>query len=155
MHISISTEYAIHSILYMVVHQDHPIILVSDIAHALKIPESYLAKVFRNLAKTGLIRSFRGAKGGYSIGRSPEKITLKDVVKAVEGDTPIYQCLAERRGCHGQDVCKVIEAFETAEEHFYDQLEKVNFKDLKEHALQYSELMATTMDNPRCKRDSK
>ncbi len=154
MHISISTEYAIHSILYMVVHQDHPILLVSDIARALNIPESYLAKVFRNLAKTGLIRSFRGAKGGYSLGRSPEEITLKDVVKAVEGNIPIYQCLAERRGCYGQDICKVVAAFKAAEEHLYNQLEKINFKDLKDFTIRNADRMATTMNDPKCKRDS-
>jgi Rrf2 family protein len=139
----------------MVVHQDHPILLVSDIAHALNIPESYLAKVFRNLAKTGLIRSFRGAKGGYSLGRSPEKITLKDLVKAVEGDTPIYQCLAARRGCDGQDICEVIATFDVAEDHLYDELGKVNFKQLKEFTLRNPDRMAITLNNPRCKREAK
>lgn len=154
MHVSISTEYAIHSVLYMVVHQDHPILLVSDIAQALNIPESYLAKVFRNLAKTGIIRSFRGAKGGYSLGRQPEDITLKDLVRAVEGNTPVYQCLAERRGCHGQDICEVIATFESGEEQFYNQLEEVNFKDLKEFAIRNADRMAITMSNPKCKRNS-
>ena len=155
MHISISTEYAIHSVLYMAIHQNHPVILVSEIAEALKIPESYLAKVFRNLAKSGLIRSFRGAKGGYSLGRSPAKITLDDLVKVIEGQTPMYQCLAERRGCGAEKICNIITAFNEAEERMYRHLKKVNFEDLKDFALRHSEVIAMPTNNPPSKRDSK
>ena len=59
------------------------------------------------------------------------------------------------RGCQGEDICEVIAGFEAAEEHLYDQLGKVNFKELKEFTLRNSDRMAITMNNPKCKRDSK
>jgi len=54
-------------------------------------PSSYLAKVFQLLAKAGLVKSFRGAKGGYRLALPPESITLKHITQAIEGANPLLQ----------------------------------------------------------------
>ena len=154
MRISTSTEYALHSLLYMAVHHDHRIILVSEIGKAQNIPISYLAKVFRTLAKAGVIRSYRGSKGGYSLGKSPEQITMRDVVEALEGNTPIFQSLGERRGCKAGEECLIRETFQSAHNKMYEELEKVTLKDIVECAIRLGYNMDWLMKNPPNKRDN-
>ena len=127
--------------------------MVSEIAVAQNIPVSYLAKVFRNLAKTGVIRSYRGSKGGYSLGRPPEKITLKDVVEAMEGSGPMFQSLGERRGCKVGLLCLLKDTFTTAQNKMYAELEQINFDDLKRYAFEQAANMDWLMKHPPNERD--
>jgi Rrf2 family iron-sulfur cluster assembly transcriptional regulator len=154
MHISASTEYAIHSVLYMAIHQDYPVILVSDVAKAQNIPASYLAKVFRILAKNGVIRSYRGSKGGYSLSHRPERITVKDVVEAIEGTTPMFQPLGKRRGCGIEIPCIIQNVFRNAQESMLNELERVNFQDLIDYARNNAKNMAWLMKNKPNSRES-
>ena len=134
MQLSISTEYALHSVLYMAVHSDKGVMLVSTIAEAQKIPASYLAKVFRLLAKAGVIRSFRGSKGGYSLGRNPDQISIREIVEAIEGRRPLFQSLGIRRGCKAGALCKLQEIFHSAERQMYQELENATIQDLIDYA---------------------
>ena len=153
MQISVSTEYAIHSILYMATHKTHRIVLVSEIGNAQNIPISYLAKVFRILAKTGVVRSFRGSKGGYTLAKSPDQITIREVVEAMEGRTPLFESLGERRGCKAGSECKIQETFRSAHDKMYEELERVTFQDLVDDALEHAGNVEWLINNPPSKRD--
>jgi Rrf2 family iron-sulfur cluster assembly transcriptional regulator len=153
MQISVSTEYAIHSILYMAMHKNHRIVLVSEIGSAQNIPISYLAKVFRILAKTGVVRSFRGSKGGYSLAKSPDQITIREVVEAMEGRTALFESLGERRGCKAGVECKIQETFQAAHNKMYQELERVTFQDLVDDAMEHVSKVEWLVNNPPSKRD--
>ena len=155
MQLSVSTEYAIHSVLYLAMHSDRNVILVGEIAKAQNIPGSYLAKVFRILAKAGVIRSFRGSKGGYSLGRPPDNVTLEEVVEAIEGHTPLFQSLGMRRGCKAGALCKLQETFQTAEKHLYQDLEQVTIQDLMDYAIKNADNMGWLMQDVPKIRDRK
>ena len=137
----------------MAMHKNHRVVLVSEIGQAQHIPISYLAKVFRILAKTGVVRSFRGSKGGYSLVRSPDEITLAEVVEAMEGSVAMFQSMGERRGCKAGAECKIRETFQAARDRMYEVLEEVTFQDLVDDALQRADAMEWLVGNPPHKRD--
>ncbi len=56
------------------------------------LSETFLSKVFGKLSKAGIVSSVPGVKGGYRLSKSPEDISFWDVVEAVEGPKPIFQC---------------------------------------------------------------
>jgi Rrf2 family protein len=56
------------------------------------VSETYLSKIFSKLTKAGIVSSVPGVKGGYKLAKSPAEISFWDVVEAVEGATPIFQC---------------------------------------------------------------
>lgn len=64
----------------------------SDIAEKDEIPQRYLEQILSALRRSGVVQSVRGAKGGYSLSRGPEEITVADVVKSVEGELPPMLC---------------------------------------------------------------
>jgi Rrf2 family protein len=115
MRFSQSTEYAIDSMTYMAAHPGAEPFYAADIAAAQKVSPSYLAKVFQHLARAGMLRSFRGAKGGYTLGRAAEEISLKDIVQACEGDSPLFACYAPGKECRLGSSCVVVGAFREAE----------------------------------------
>ncbi|TKJ39038.1 hypothetical protein CEE37_11475 [candidate division LCP-89 bacterium B3_LCP] len=134
MQFSTGCEYAIHGLLFMATRQEDEIILVSDIAKAQNLPESYLAKVFQLLAKAGFLKSFRGARGGYALAMPPDKITLRDVTLAIEGSTPLFKPLSNKRNCDFAADCLIRETFVRAEKLMFDELEKVTIQNMVDKA---------------------
>jgi Rrf2 family protein len=60
---------------------------IREIAAAYKIPERYLVQILLQLKRSGLVHSVRGAAGGYRLARAPERITLAEILSAVDGLT--------------------------------------------------------------------
>ena len=98
MRLTRGADYGTRGIIYLARQPANAIVLVGDIASAEQLSESYLAKIFQELAKGGLVRSHRGAKGGFSLARPPEQITLRQVIEAIEGPIAINRCLAPWEG---------------------------------------------------------
>ena len=92
MKFSVGVEYALHCLLYMVNLEEGKSVGIRDLATFQGISESYLSKVYARLSKAGIIKSVPGVKGGYALARSADKITFWDVVEAVEGSEPFFQC---------------------------------------------------------------
>ena len=97
MKFSVGVEYAIHCLLYMVNSEEGKTVGIRDLATFQGISETYLSKVYAKLSKSGIIKSISGVKGGYALNRSAEEITFWDIVEAVEGSEPFFQCAEIRQ----------------------------------------------------------
>lgn len=86
MELSNRSEYALLAMLELATHyQDGEPLQIRQIAVQQHIPDRYLEQILAELRRSGLIRSERGAKGGYFLAREPQKITVLDVVNCMEG----------------------------------------------------------------------
>ena len=70
-----------------------------------KIPEKFLAKILQRLSKAGLLRSIRGSNGGFSLRKPAGKITMLEVIEALEGPVAINRCLLRKGECAEDQVC--------------------------------------------------
>jgi Rrf2 family protein len=129
MKISKSTELAIHG-LWMLGKKRSGMLLISEMARAQGASQSYLAKVFQRMARSGLVRSTRGKRGGFRLARKPADISMADVVRAMEAQEPLYDCLYLSRGCKGKAECLLRETFKEAEQVMYAALERITLGDL-------------------------
>ncbi len=107
MRLTRGSDYAMRGMIYLARHSATKICLVSEVAEAQSVPESYLAKIFQDLSRSGLVVSHRGAKGGFALARDPDEITLRQVIEAVEGPIALSPCLDERVGCELSAICEV------------------------------------------------
>jgi len=78
-------EYAFRAVIYLASRPVGELSRVSDIAGAADIPSSYLSKIMRRLCAAGVVRSYRGPRGGFRLARPAESITLREAIEAVEG----------------------------------------------------------------------
>jgi Rrf2 family protein len=85
MHISVKGEYALQAIFDLAAQAPGEPVRIADIARRQKIPQKFLELILAGLKHSGLVESRRGAEGGYLLARSPDAITVGDVLRAVEG----------------------------------------------------------------------
>ena len=100
-------EYAIRGIIYLARLPQGKVALISEIAEATSVPQTFLAKIFQSFAKLGLVNSYRGTGGGFILGRPASRITLREVVEAVEGPIMPNRCLMGEGGCEHNRKCLV------------------------------------------------
>lgn len=72
-----------------------------QIASEINVSEAHLSKVLQRLGKVGLVRSLRGPKGGFMLGRKSDKISFLDVYEAIEGPFIPSHCLLGTPSCGG------------------------------------------------------
>lgn len=92
MQYSVGVEYALHCLVYLIGVPSKESVGIKDLAEFQGLSETFLSKVFGKLSKAGIVSSVPGVKGGYKLAKSPEDITFWDVIEAVEGAKPIFQC---------------------------------------------------------------
>ena len=97
MRFSVGVEYAMHCLLYMTDSPSGKAFGIKDLATYQGVSETYLSKVFTKLKKSGILNSIPGVNGGYELARTPENISFWDVVEAIEGSDPLFQCAEIRQ----------------------------------------------------------
>jgi Rrf2 family transcriptional regulator, iron-sulfur cluster assembly transcription factor len=113
-------EYGMLGVLYLAQQQGGTVCMLSAIAKAQNAPPQFLTKVFQSLTKAGVVKSYRGVKGGFSLARQASDVSMKDVIEAIEG--PI--CLNRDK------TCPVDVIWEEARAAMTGVLSRVNFADL-------------------------
>lgn len=97
MQFSVGIEYALHCLLYMVDMPSGKSVGIKDLAAYQGVSETYLSKVYTKLKKAGIVKSIPGVNGGYELARKPDNITFLDVINAIEGTSPLFQCAEIRQ----------------------------------------------------------
>lgn len=123
-------EYGIRGVLYLAQQDNGKVNMLSAIAKAQDVPPRFLAKIFQALAKAGIVKSHRGAKGGFSLGRPAEEVTIKDVIEAIEGPIHLNVCLMAPGECSRDKICPMHKVWEEAQEKMMGVLSRANFAEL-------------------------
>lgn len=99
-------RYGMRAMLDLALHggQSRPVLL-REVAARQGLSERYLGQVFILLRRAGLVRSARGAKGGFMLARPPERIDLLEIVEACIGELSMVECVSSRSYCNRADDC--------------------------------------------------
>jgi Rrf2 family protein len=99
--LSNSCRYGIRAILYLASKDArNNKIGIRQISEDLKLPTPYLAKILQNLVKHRILSSTKGPNGGFSLLRKPESITLLDIVKIIDGEEVLTNCIIHNGSCN-------------------------------------------------------
>ncbi len=102
-----------------------------------KISGVYLEQIFNRLKKKGVIKSTRGPKGGYSLAKAPQDLSLLEIVLALEGSVAPGKCVSKKTGkkiCRRADLCPSKEIWDELEEQIHHTLGKYYLSDLVKRA---------------------
>ncbi len=129
MRLNRSTGYGLLAVAYIAQNKDQGLILSQDVSKKYNISSEYLLKVMQQLVRARILQSKKGPRGGFSMARPATKITMLDVVEAVEGPMINYLNLAEQaRGV--KFAAKAEQVYEKAIAQVRAELKKVKLSDL-------------------------
>lgn len=97
-YITTSVEYGIHCLLWLVGNDGRPL-SSRDMAELQGISPSFLAKIFPKLEKAGIVKASEGVRGGYLLARPADEISFLEIVDAIEGKKPLFDCQEVRERC--------------------------------------------------------
>ena len=123
------TDYALRSLLYMADSPQGQVFTINTIAKKQKVPAAFLRKIFQGLASKKIISSQTGPGGGFSLLKSPQRISLKEVLEAVQGDISLSNCLFESRICSRAEECVVRDGLSIVQNKLAVLLDKYSLKD--------------------------
>jgi Rrf2 family protein len=107
MKLSKTSLYALYGLSYLAAQPRGRLVPLSEICTHYRLPRKHLAKVFHAFAKDGLLASTRGVSGGFSLRRPPDKVSVLEIVRRVEGAVELPSCLIVRDPCEDPDDCRV------------------------------------------------
>lgn len=138
-HLGSSVEYGLHCLLWLAA-PDAASASSRDLAELQGVSPSLVAKIFPKLEKAGIVRASTGIHGGYRLARPAAKITVLDVVDAIEGLKPLFNCQEIRSRCalfkgkapawSTQGVCSIHAVMLRAEQSMRAELARSSLADL-------------------------
>lgn len=128
MQITRQADYAVRAVTFLARLGEDCRAATSQIAEEQKIPPSFLAKIVSQLSVAGLLQTSRGARGGVSLARSPEEITLLEVVEAIDGPIFLNECVCDSGACIFSDDCPIHPIWVEAQEQLINHLKGTTFE---------------------------
>ena len=97
MHMTLEADYAVRIVEFLAVNPGRAD--AKTISERTSVTLRFTLKILRTLVSDGIVRSYKGAKGGYELAKPPKEITLRSVIEAVEGPYMISRCQGDAYSC--------------------------------------------------------
>ena len=138
MKLSVRGEYAIRALLVLArdYQEDDSVVRIQEISDRQNIPKRFLEQILNDLKSAGIVESKRGVAGGYRLRKPPQRITLAEVVRHVEGPLAPVSCVSERFyekcSCPDETRCPIRSVMKEVRDATVKILENVTVADLCE-----------------------
>ena len=123
------TDYATVILSYMAENTANTL-TAQEIGEATGINLPTVSKILKRLVKARVLTSLRGAKGGYSLARAPEKITVAAVINALEGPIALTECTSSKTSCEQAKGCHIQGRWNLINQRIFNALESVTLADM-------------------------
>ena len=100
-------EYALQAVVYLALKKEGERISIRDLTKRLDIPYHFLGKILQDLKRNGFLTSVKGPHGGFALAMPAEKITLYQIVEAIDGAGFSHNCVMGFPDCSGKNPCAV------------------------------------------------
>lgn len=132
MKLSTKGRYGVKAMLDIAIHSSEGQVSLKSIAERQEISENYLEQLFATLKKSGLVKSVRGAQGGYYLAGKPEEISIGSILRALEGSLAPVDCVLEEnaQSCTRADSCVTKLIWEKMRDKINEAVDSISLKDL-------------------------
>lgn len=114
------------------------LVMVRQIAESQDISMRYLEHILNVLRASGLVKSTRGAKGGYELAKHPSEITLGEIIRSLEGPMNIVPCLDDDT-CERKPICAMYEVWKKIKESIDKVLDSLTLEDMRKRDRELSQ----------------
>lgn len=129
--------------------EDGTYCLAKDLASSLELPGPYLAKILQGLVQADILESVRGPKGGFRLTRPAHRITVGEVVTAMEGPNAMEGCIMGFPTCGGEHPCPLHEAWGAVKAQVASSMTEATIRDLQLMDLRHQK---EARDRPPCEK---
>ncbi len=129
MRISKKSQYGLRALVLLSMAEGK-FLSLREISEKEKISFDYLEKIFSKMEKKGLVKSKKGSQGGYSLSLSPDKIKVGEVLKTLEGEIVLVECVGTKGKCIMKKKCKTINAWKKIQDSLEKTINSISLKDL-------------------------
>jgi Rrf2 family protein len=119
-------EYALQAVVYLALKKEGERISIKELTKRLDIPYHFLGKILQGLTRKGLLTSVKGPHGGFALAMPAEKITLFQIVEAIDGAGFSHNCVMGFPDCSGKNPCAVHETWSGVRESITTMLQVKN-----------------------------
>lgn len=130
MQITRQADYAVRAVLELAGQPDGRRLTADEIAKRHAIPHAFLSKTLARLAEAGIVATQRGVNGGVRLNRPAERISLLDVVEAVDGPISLNRCALDAESCQWTPSCDFYPIWCELRDDLRDRLAKIDFAHL-------------------------
>ncbi len=127
MQITRQADYALRAVIYLSRLEENEKAATGLIAEDQKIPQSFLAKIISQLSIAGLIHTSRGARGGVSLAKPADEISILDIIEAIDGPIFLNDCTENSNSCPFLDSCPLQKIWCEARTELVDKLSSATF----------------------------
>lgn len=114
--ISRKIEYGLRAMIFLASQPPDTVVPFREIARRMDVPEDFLAKILKTLVSKQMVRSTRGAHGGYSLTSPASEISMLDVIEAVEGPVKVNVCQDNHDACKLSRSCTMYGVWKLGQE---------------------------------------
>jgi Rrf2 family protein len=131
MNVGRRVDYAVRALAYLAGQPGGSIVSRADIEKSQDIPSFYLSKIMKDLVAGGLVHSHIGSKGGFTLAKSPDGVSIKDIYETVERPLALMECLEKgASACSYCAVCSQKSVWQGAQEMLVNYLASVSIADI-------------------------
>ncbi len=130
MKLSTRSRYGLRLMLALALNQDKKPVYLKEIARSEEISEKYLSHIIISLRAKGLVSAFRGAHGGYVLGRPASQIKLLDIIGALEGELYLVDCIKKSDLCGRSAKCIARDVWDEMSGLLIDYLARPSLEDI-------------------------
>ena len=132
MRLSTKGRYGARAMLDLALNSSEGPVLLREIARRQEVSEKYLEHSITTLRKAGLVRSIRGARGGYVLAKSPSQIRLSEIMEVLEGSMAPVECVDDPQVCQRAQLCVTRDIWAEIKEAIDNILESITLQDMVE-----------------------
>jgi len=130
MRVSTRSRYGLRFMAELAASYGRGSVSMKDIARSQGLSEKYLSQILITLKSAGLVKGFRGVHGGYILAKSPDEITLKDIVNVLEGDLSLIDCVNDPGKCPREPICVTQEVWQKVGHAISQTLDSITLSEL-------------------------
>jgi Rrf2 family protein len=124
-------DYGLRAVIYLSLQDPERCCSITEIAKQQGVPKKFLEKIIQDLIRGGLIKSKRGACGGYTLARSPDEISFYEVIEALEGPIAVNACMDQHVNCDQLPRCSMVNVWSEVQRKVTEVFTSTMIADLK------------------------
>ena len=123
-------DYAVRALVFLAQKKKDKVVSAAELTGALRTPQPFLRKILQRLNKNGLLKSYKGNGGGFSLAIAADKISLAELLEIFHGSTQLNDCVLKKKACFNIGNCVFRKKIGIIERQMVSQLRSISINSL-------------------------